>query len=59
LGLEKMGLSYDLKLVNFRQGEQKAEAFKALNVNGKVPVLVDHEGPRAETRATNCSSNLV
>lgn len=41
IALEEMGLSYDLKPVNIRQGEQKAADFLALNPNGKVPVLVD------------------
>jgi GST-like protein len=39
--LEELGLQYELKPVNVRKGEQKNEAFLALNPNGKVPVLVD------------------
>ncbi|WP_416067478.1 glutathione S-transferase family protein [Rhizobium sp. ZK1] len=41
IALEDMGLPYTLKPVNVRKGEQKTEAFLALNPNGKVPVLVD------------------
>lgn len=41
IGLEELGLPYDLKPINVRMGAQKAEAFLALNPNGKVPVLVD------------------
>lgn len=41
IALEEIGLSYDLKPVNIRQGEQKSADFLALNPNGKVPVLVD------------------
>ncbi len=41
IALEELGLTYDLKPVNVRAGEQKAQAFLALNANGKVPVLVD------------------
>jgi len=41
IALEELGLPYDLKPVNVRKGEQKTEAFFALNPNGKVPVLVD------------------
>ncbi|CAO3440871.1 glutathione S-transferase family protein [Azospirillum endophyticum] len=41
IALEEMGLSYDLKPVNIRRGEQKSADFLALNPNGKVPVLVD------------------
>ncbi|ALG74678.1 glutathione S-transferase [Azospirillum thiophilum] len=43
VALEEMGLAYELKPVNVRQGEQKAAEFLALNPNGKVPVLVDRE----------------
>lgn len=41
IALEEMGLPYALKPVNVREGEQKNEAFRALNPNGKVPILVD------------------
>ncbi|QBQ98892.1 glutathione S-transferase family protein [Paraburkholderia pallida] len=41
IALEEMGLAYRLVPVNLRQGEQKRAAFKAMNPNGKVPVLVD------------------
>jgi len=41
IALEELGLHYNLKPVNVRKGEQKTEAFFALNPNGKVPVLVD------------------
>ncbi|MGQ8633771.1 glutathione S-transferase family protein [Agrobacterium sp. DKPNP3] len=41
IALEELGFPYALKPVNVRKGEQKNEAFLALNPNGKVPVLVD------------------
>ncbi|WP_411906912.1 glutathione S-transferase family protein [Rhizobium mayense] len=41
IALEEIGLPYELQPVNVRKGDQKAEAFLALNPNGKVPVLVD------------------
>ncbi len=41
IALEELGLPYVLKPVNVRMGEQKNEAFLALNPNGKVPVLAD------------------
>ena len=31
--------------VNVRKGEQKLPAYLALNPNGKVPVIVDPDGP--------------
>ncbi|WP_211442922.1 glutathione S-transferase family protein [Collimonas humicola] len=41
IALEEMGLDYRLVPVNLRQGEQKTAAFKEMNLNAKVPVLVD------------------
>lgn len=45
IALEELGLSYTLKPVNVRRGEQKLLDFLEINPNGKVPVLVDPEGP--------------
>jgi glutathione S-transferase len=45
IALDEMGIAYELKPVNVRQGEQKAERFLSLNANGKVPVLIDPHGP--------------
>lgn len=41
IALEEMGLDYQLVSVDLRKGEQKSEAFKAMNPNAKVPVLID------------------
>jgi glutathione S-transferase len=46
--LEELDLPYDLRSVNVRKGEQKLPQHLALNPNGKVPVLVDPDGPRGE-----------
>ena len=46
--LEELGLSYKLRSVNVRKGEQKLPEHLALNPNGKVPVLVDPDGPGGE-----------
>jgi GSH-dependent disulfide-bond oxidoreductase len=43
--LEELGAEYDLKLVDFSASEQKSPAFLKLNPNGKIPVLVDPDGP--------------
>jgi GST-like protein len=37
IGLEELGLDYELEPVNVRKGEQKLSAYPALNPNGKVP----------------------
>jgi GSH-dependent disulfide-bond oxidoreductase len=41
IALEELGLAYDLRAVNIRQGGQKTSDYLALNPNGKVPLLVD------------------
>lgn len=45
IALEEMGLDYRLVPVNLREGEQKTDAFKAMNPNAKVPVLIDRSVP--------------
>jgi len=44
IALEEMGVPYTLHPINVRKGEQKSEAFLALNANGKVPVITDEAG---------------
>ncbi len=43
--LEEVGADYRLTRINIRSGEQKTPEFLALNPNGKIPVIVDSEGP--------------
>ncbi|RVB98243.1 glutathione S-transferase family protein, partial [Mesorhizobium sp. M7A.F.Ca.AU.001.01.1.1] len=49
IALEELGLDYKLNAVNVRKGDQKQPGYLAINPNGKVPVLVDPEGPDGET----------
>jgi len=48
IALEELGVEYRLIKVNLSQGEQKRPAFLALNPNGRIPVLVDLDGPGAQ-----------
>jgi GST-like protein len=43
--LEEIGLPYEPHLVNFGSDDQKAPEFLALNPNGKIPAIVDPDGP--------------
>jgi GST-like protein len=43
--LEETGLEYELHLVKLSEGEQYSAKFLAVNPNGKIPALVDREGP--------------
>ena len=45
LFLEETGLPYEAVPVDTSKGEQHAPAFRAINPNGKVPAIVDTEGP--------------
>jgi len=43
--LEETGLDYELYPVNLGEGEQKKPEYLALNPNGKIPAIVDRDGP--------------
>lgn len=43
--LEELGINYSLVRVDLANGGQRRPSFLALNPNGKIPVLVDREGP--------------
>lgn len=45
LFLEEAGLPYEVVPVDTSKGEQHLPAFRAINPNGKVPAIVDTEGP--------------
>ena len=45
LFLEELGLPYEVVPVDTSKGEQHSPAFRAINPNGKVPAIVDTEGP--------------
>ena len=43
IALEELGLPYQLKVISLGALEQKQDWFLALNPNGRIPVLVDHD----------------
>lgn len=45
LFLEEAGLAYEMIPVDTARGEQHRLAFRAINPNGKVPAIVDTDGP--------------
>ena len=45
IALEEMGLPYTCHLVNISAGEQHTPAYRAINPTGKMPAIVDHDGP--------------
>jgi GSH-dependent disulfide-bond oxidoreductase len=60
LFLEEAGLPYEAIPVDTSKGEQHAPAFRAINPNGKVPVIVDTDGPDGkETRVFDSTAILI
>jgi GSH-dependent disulfide-bond oxidoreductase len=43
--LEEVGLAYEVHTVNIGKGEQFKPDYLVLNPNGKIPTIVDREGP--------------
>jgi len=43
--LEEAGLPYDVHLVDFNKDDQKTPEFLSLNPNGKIPAIIDPNGP--------------
>jgi GST-like protein len=43
--LEETGLPYEAHLVDFDKNDQKSPEFLSLNPNGKIPAIVDPDGP--------------
>jgi GST-like protein len=60
LFLEEAGLPYEAVPVDTSKGEQHAPAFRAINPNGKVPAIIDTEGPGGmEARVFDSSAILL
>ena len=51
IALEEMGLAYQMKPVNIGAGEQFDAAFQAVSPNGRMPAIVDPDGPDGQPQA--------
>jgi GSH-dependent disulfide-bond oxidoreductase len=49
--LEELDLPYSVHLLDFGKAEQKAPEFLAINPNGKIPAIVDQQGPDGDPLA--------
>jgi GST-like protein len=49
VALEEMGLAYTVKPINIGKGEQRQPSFLKVSPNGKIPAIVDSDGPAHET----------
>ena len=45
IALEELGLPYEAHRVSIMDDDQKTDEFLALNPNGKIPALIDPDGP--------------
>src|SRR5215471_13469405 len=45
IALEELGLPYEPHLVSFDTNDQLSPAFKSLNPYGKIPAIIDPDGP--------------
>ena len=58
--MEEVGLPYEVLPVDTSKGEQHLPAFRKINPNGKVPAIVDTEGPGGnEARVFDSSAILL
>ncbi len=58
LFLEETGLPYEVVPIDTRKGEQHAPSFRAINPNGKLPAIIDTDGPGG-TEVTVFDSNAI
>ncbi|MDH3264860.1 MAG: glutathione S-transferase N-terminal domain-containing protein, partial [Paracoccaceae bacterium] len=45
IALEELGLPYDAHTVSFARNDQHTPEFLSLNPNGKIPAIIDPDGP--------------
>ncbi|MCF7698231.1 glutathione S-transferase family protein [Loktanella sp. M215] len=45
IALEEMGFAYEPHLVTLKDADVKSDAFTSLNPNGKIPAIIDPNGP--------------
>ena len=58
--LEEVGLAYEAVFVDTSKGEQHTPAFRKINPNGKVPVVIDLDGQGGrETRVFDSTAILI
>lgn len=59
LMLEETGLRYEVVPVDTAKGQQHDPAFRAINPNGKVPAIVDPDGPGGKPATVFDSSAIL
>jgi GSH-dependent disulfide-bond oxidoreductase len=57
--LEEMGLPYRCIIVNLMKGEHRSQSLLAINPLGKVPMMIDNDGPDGEPLAIGESGAMA
>jgi GST-like protein len=57
--LEEIGLPYEVHLVDFGKDDQKTPEFLSLNPNGKIPAIIDPDGPDGRPFALSESAAIL
>ena len=45
MALEELDLPYEVRWIDITRGEQHTPEFQGINPNGKIPAIIDHDGP--------------
>jgi len=59
IALEECGLPYKLIPIDLAKGEHKTPQFLAMNPNGQIPVIVDHDGPGGKPLTLSQSTAIL
>jgi GST-like protein len=57
--LEECGLPYEAHAVDINRGDQLSENFRAISPNGRIPAIVDREGPGGRPMALSESGAIL
>ena len=59
IALEECGLPYKLNFIDLAKGENRTPQLLAMNPNGQIPVIVDHDGPGGKPLTLSQSSAIL
>ena len=59
IALEEMGLTYEPHLINIIEDDQKDSDFLKISPNGKIPAIIDPNGPEGKTVAMAESAAIL
>ena len=57
--LEEVGLAYTLHALDLKKDEQKTPAFLAINPNGRIPAIVDHDAAGGSVTVFESAAVLI